>query len=79
MSGISEESKYFLYLLEQYALRKKITGKQVLDLFMKQNIIDYIYSMYYTYHTETVENAINDIDNKIKWLKSLQSKLEGKS
>jgi len=66
MSTLSEESRYFLYLIEQYALYKGITGKQTLDLFVKQNIVEYIYAMYYTYHTECVENAIEDIDRKIK-------------
>lgn len=66
MSVLSAESHYFLYLLEQYALSKGINGKQALDIFEKQNIVEYIYSMYYTYHTERVENAIDDIDNKMK-------------
>jgi hypothetical protein len=62
---LTEESRYFLYLIEQYALSKGISGKQTLDLFEKQNIVEYIYSMYYTYHTERVENAIEDIDRQI--------------
>jgi len=66
MNNLSDESRYFLYLIEQYALRKGINGKQVLDLFEKDNLVDYIYGMYYTYHTERVENAIDDIDGKLK-------------
>jgi hypothetical protein len=65
MNVLSEESRYFLYLIEQYALYKGITGEQVLDLFEKQNLVEYIYSMYYTYHTERVENAIQDIDRRL--------------
>ncbi|MCL1833976.1 MAG: DUF3791 domain-containing protein, partial [Leptospirales bacterium] len=49
----------------QYALHKNITGKQTFDLFEKQNIVEYIYGMYYTYHTECVKNSIEDIDRKI--------------
>jgi len=66
MNNLSDESMYFLYLIEQYALSKGINGKQVLDLFEKENLVDYIYGMYYTYHTERVENAIDDIDGKLK-------------
>jgi len=66
MNNLSDKSRYFLYLIEQYALRKGINGKQVLDLFEKENLVDYIYGMYYTYHTERVENAIDDIDRKLK-------------
>jgi len=65
MNNLSEESRYFLYLIEQYALHKGVNGKQVLDLFEKQNLVEYIYGMYYTYHTERVENAIEDIDGKL--------------
>ena len=65
MTAMSEESRYFLYLIEQYAMHKGITGKETLDLFEKQNLVNYIYSMYQTYHTERVNNAIEDIDRKI--------------
>ena len=65
MNAMSEESRYFLYLLEQYALHKGITGKETLSLFESQNLVKYIYSMYQTYHTERVDNAIEDIDSKI--------------
>ena len=51
MNAMSEESRYFLYLIEQYALNKGITGKETLDLFEKQNLVNYIYGMYHTYHT----------------------------
>jgi hypothetical protein len=67
MKVLSEESQYFLFLLEQYALYKGIKGDQVLELFKKQNLIEYIYGMYYTYHTERVENAIEDIENRIHY------------
>jgi len=70
MNNLSEESRYFLYLIEQYALHKSINGKQALDLFEKQNLVEYIYDMYYTYHTERVENAIEDIDNKLVQISS---------
>ena len=65
MNTISEESRYFLYLIEQYSMFKGITGKETLDLFEKENIVEYIYSMYQTYHTERVDNAIEDIDKRV--------------
>ena len=65
MIAMSEESRYFLYLVEQYALNKGISGKETLDLFEKQNLVKYIYGMYHTYHIERVDNAIEDIDSKI--------------
>lgn len=63
---LSDESRYFLFLLEQYALAKGVTGVDALDLFEGWGIVDYIYGMYYTYHTQRTENAIDDIDRVIQ-------------
>jgi len=63
---LSDKSRYYIYLLEQYALSKGITGADALDLFEGWGIVDYIYSMYYTYHTQRTENAIDDIDRVIR-------------
>jgi hypothetical protein len=65
MKALSEESQFFIFLLEQYALYKGINGNQALELLKKQNLVEYIYSMYYTYHTERIENAIADIENRL--------------
>ena len=66
MKKITDESIFFIYLLEQYALHKNMTGKQTLDLFVENDMIKYIYYMYYTYHTERLENAIKDIDKRLQ-------------
>jgi hypothetical protein len=65
---MSDEARYLIYLIEQYAAGKGLTGEQVFALFDSNNLIPYIYQMYYTYHTERVENAIDDIDNRLSRL-----------
>ena len=63
---MSEESRYLIYFIEQYALSKGINGEKVYNLLNENNLLEYIKEMYNTYHTERVENAIADIDSLLK-------------
>jgi len=62
MNNISDKSEFFIFLLEKYSEVKNQSTKNVLNLWKEKNIIDYINSMYEQYHTERIENAIQDID-----------------
>jgi hypothetical protein len=62
---MSEEMKFFVYLLESYAMQKEVSGKQVFDLWKSKNLIEYILDMYFMYHQERLENAFDDIDDKL--------------
>ncbi|MDR1495654.1 MAG: DUF3791 domain-containing protein [Clostridiales Family XIII bacterium] len=64
---MTDEAEYLIYLIEHYALAKNITGKQALELFEERDLLPYIHDMYYTYHTERVENAIEDLDRRIMY------------
>ena len=66
MKNISDKNEFFIFLLEKYAEIKNKSSKYVLNLWKEKEIIDYINDMYGQYHSERVENAIEDIDNKIK-------------
>lgn len=62
---LSDKADFFIFLLEKYAENKKKCAKDILALWQDNNIIDYINEMYEQYHSERVENAIQDIDNKL--------------
>jgi hypothetical protein len=62
---MSDEACYLVYLIERYAHHKGIAGSEAFGLFESNNLIPYIYSMYYSYHTERVENALEDIDRML--------------
>ncbi len=62
---MSDEMKFFVYLLESYALKKGVSGRQVLDLWKSKNLVPYIMDMYFMYHQERLENAFDDIDRKL--------------
>jgi len=66
MKKISDKSEFFIFLLEKYAEAKKISAKEVLNTWNESKMVDYINSMYELYHTERIENAIQDIESKLK-------------
>ena len=59
---MSREGKFLVYCLEMYRAAKKLTGKQVIDLFKQYGIIDYVMSCYEALHTTGTNYIIEDID-----------------
>ncbi len=66
---MSKESEFFIYLIERYASYKETTANKVLAFWDELNLTDFIYDMYEMYHIERLENAFNDIDQKITAIK----------
>lgn len=60
---MTEEMKFFMYLLEYYANYKNMKTGDVLEEWEKCGIIQKIYDNYWIYHTERIENAFIDIDS----------------
>jgi hypothetical protein len=65
MIKMSNQSEFFIFLLEKYADYKSLSASEILDLWQKKGLIDYITEMYEQYHTERIENAFEDIDRKL--------------
>ncbi|MDR1792750.1 MAG: DUF3791 domain-containing protein [Bacteroidales bacterium] len=63
---LSNETYFFLYLLENYAAYKKKDTASVLRFFDDSRLTGYINKLYPMYHTERIENAFEDIDRKIE-------------
>ena len=59
---MSMEGKFLIYCLEMYRAKKRLTGKQVIDLFKQYGIIDYVMSCYEALHTTGTNYIIEDID-----------------
>ena len=55
-----------IYCVEQYKSAKKLTGKQVCELFSQYSVWDYIYSCFEALHTTGTNYIINDIDQYIE-------------
>jgi hypothetical protein len=63
MSGNAE---FIAYCMEEYKAAKEITGKEVITLFKKHNIIDYIVTCYGALHTMGGLAIAEDIDSLIE-------------
>ncbi len=59
---MSRQGDFLIYCTEQYKSAKKLTGKQVAELFSKYGVWDYIYSCFDALHTTGVNYIVNDID-----------------
>ena len=68
MKKISPKAEFFIFLLEKYAEKKNMSAKSVLNLWHEKGMVDYINNMYEQYHTERIENAIQDIEQKTETL-----------
>lgn len=59
---MSKEGKFTVYCAEKYKVAKKMTGKQVAELFSKYKVWDYVYSCFEALHTTGDKYIIEDID-----------------
>lgn len=60
---MSDELKFFIFLIEQYANYKNEPTGNILRAWEEKNITKTIYENYPHYHTERIENAFEDIDS----------------
>jgi len=63
MNGNAE---FIAYCMEEYKAAKGITGKEVITLFKRYNILDYIITCYGALHTMGGLAITEDIDSLIK-------------
>lgn len=59
---MSREGNFLIYCVERYKNAKKLTGKQVSELFNKYRVWDYIYSCFEALHTTGDNYIVEDID-----------------
>lgn len=59
---MSEEANFLIFCIEQYKSAKNLNGKQVMELFRKYKISEYIVSCFEALHTTGTNYIIEDID-----------------
>ena len=59
---MSKEGIFMIYCVEQYKSAKRLTGRQVSELFSRYYVWDYIYSCFEALHTTGVNYIVQDID-----------------
>ena len=60
---MTEEMKFFLFLIERYAQFKGRPTGEVLQEWDRKGITQEIYDGYWQYHQEAIQNAYLDIDS----------------
>ncbi len=60
---MTDEMKFFLFLIERYARRKDAFTGDVLREWDAKGITQEIFGSYWIYHQEALENAFLDIDS----------------
>lgn len=63
---MTKELPFIVYCIEEYKISKKMSGKEVLELFEKYSVCDYIREFYDVLHTTGPKYFINDIDDYIE-------------
>lgn len=62
---MSKETKFLIHCIEIYKNSKHLTGKQVIELFKKYGVSEYIVKYFEALHTTGNQYIINDIDGLI--------------
>ena len=69
---MSNEGNFLTYCIEQYKFDKDMTGKQVIELFKKYKVLDYIFSSCEPLHTAKAKYITKDIDLYIEACKAVE-------
>lgn len=62
---MSKELPFYIYCIEEYKNQKNMTGKEVIDLFNKYSIFEYIQAFYESLHINGSKYIVNDINEYI--------------
>lgn len=62
---MTDETEFFIYLLEHYAAEKDRSAGDVLREWDDLGITQEIHDGYFQYHQESMENAFADIDSLV--------------
>lgn len=63
---MSKEIPFIIYCIEEYKSQKGMTGREVIDLFNKYSVCQYIQSFYDSLHTTGANYIVDDIDSYIQ-------------
>ncbi len=63
---MSKELPFMVMCIEEYKNQKGMSGKDVITLFTKHSVLEYIKAFYEALHTTGINYIISDIDLYIK-------------
>lgn len=68
---MTNEGNFLTYCIEQYRFAKGLNGREVIALFKKYRVLDYIYSSCEPLHSAKAKYVVEDIDFYIDACKEL--------
>lgn len=63
---MSKEGRFTIFCMESYKIHKSLTGREVLELFQKYGVFDYLREFYDVLHTTGYQYINQDIDLYLK-------------
>lgn len=63
---MTEQGRFLVYCIEVYKQAKGLAGRQVLELFDRYGVADYIMDSYGALHTTGEQYIVDDIDRFIE-------------
>lgn len=67
---MDKTTRFMVFCIEEYKKSEKLSGKQVMILFNKFRVLDYIISYYEALHTTGIQYIVEDINLYIDARKS---------
>jgi len=67
MQNVDKRIKYLAFCFEVYGHERKLSGKQVYEIFSKYNLIDYIMEMYEILHVHGTGYLMAEIEDYIAY------------
>ena len=62
---MSREGEYLVFATEQYRFAKGLSGAEVIELFKRHGVSEYIMRMFELFHIESEQNMIDAVDQFI--------------
>ena len=63
---MDDKTNFVVYCIEEYKTAKKISGSEVIELFNRYSVIDYIRNYYEALHTTGRQYIVDDISMYIE-------------
>ena len=64
---MSKELPFLIHCIEEYRMQKNLSGEEVMRLFNRYSVCEYIVQFYGALHVTGNNYIVNDIDDYIRW------------
>ena len=72
---MDEITPFIVYCIEEYKTAENLSGKEVIELFNRYHVLDYIRAFYTSLHTTGRQYIVNDIKLFIRSRQSSSSEM----